>query len=63
MTLLDVLRPKVRTLEDWSPDVPRSRIDMDALVADMRPSGVAALDSFLAECLDIYHSITRKDGQ
>src|SRR5262249_48401685 len=51
MALLD-LPTKVRTFEDWSPDVPRARIDMDALLADMRQSGVAALDNFLAECLD-----------
>ncbi|MGV7213177.1 DUF4132 domain-containing protein [Bradyrhizobium sp. UFLA05-112] len=53
MALLDLFTTtKVRTLEDWSPDVPRSRIDMNALIADMRRSGVAALDAFLAECLD-----------
>jgi hypothetical protein len=52
MALLDLFTTKVRTLEDWSPDVPRSRIDMDALVADMRQSGVAALDRFLDDCLD-----------
>ena len=51
MALLDLLRTKVRTLEDWSPDVPRSRIDMDALLADMRRSGVATLDSILGEYL------------
>jgi Domain of unknown function (DUF4132) len=51
MALLDLLKPKVRTLEDWSPDVPRSRIEMDALLAEMRRSGAAALDSFLDECL------------
>ena len=51
MTLLD-LPTKVRTFADWSPDVPRARIDMDALLADMRPTGVAEIDSFLAECLD-----------
>jgi len=52
MALLDILKPKVRTLDKWSPDVPRERIDIDALVADMRPTGVAALDSLLAEALD-----------
>jgi Domain of unknown function (DUF4132) len=53
MTLLDLFTTrKVRTLEDWSPDVPLARIDMNALIADMRRSGVAALDAFLAECLD-----------
>jgi hypothetical protein len=52
MALLDLLKPKVCTLEDWSPDVPRSRIDMDALLADMRQSGVATLDSVLGEYLD-----------
>ena len=31
MALHDLLKPKVQTLEDWSPDVPRSRIDMDAM--------------------------------
>ncbi|MBR0835887.1 DUF4132 domain-containing protein [Bradyrhizobium manausense] len=52
MALLDLLKPIVRTLADWSPDTPRSRLDMDALLADLRKSGVAALDSFLDECLD-----------
>lgn len=52
MALLDPLKPKVRTLEDWSPDTPRARIDMDALFADLRQSGVATLDGFLNECLD-----------
>lgn len=52
MALLDLSKPTVRTLEDWLPDTPRSRIDMDALLADLRKSGVAALDSFLDECLD-----------
>src|SRR5690349_9173974 len=52
MALLDMLKTKVSRLEDWSPDVPRSRIDMDALLTDMRRSGVAALDAFLAGCLD-----------
>jgi len=55
MAPLDLLKPKVRTLEDWSPDTPRARIDMNALLADQRPSSVTALDSFLSECLDSDH--------
>jgi hypothetical protein len=51
MALLDLFRPKVRTFEDWSPDVPLSRIDVDALLTDMRQSGVAELDGILGECL------------
>jgi hypothetical protein len=56
MALLDLLKPKACALEDWSPDVPRSHIDMDALLVDMRQSGIAALDSFLDECLDQDHA-------
>jgi hypothetical protein len=52
MALLDMLTTKVRTLETWSPEVPLSRIDMNALIADMRRSGVAAVDAYLNECLD-----------
>ncbi len=52
MALLDFVRPKVRTLEDWSPDIPRSRLEMDALLADMRQSGVATFDSILGKYLD-----------
>lgn len=52
MALLALFKSKVCTLEDWSPDLPRSRLDMAALFADMRRSGVATLDSILGEYLD-----------
>ncbi|MBR0869794.1 DUF4132 domain-containing protein [Bradyrhizobium tropiciagri] len=52
MTMLDMSTTRVRTLEDWSPHVDRAHIDMAALLADMRRSGVAALDEFAGECLD-----------
>jgi hypothetical protein len=55
MTLLDALKPKVRTLADWCPELPREAIDLDALLADLRPTGVAALDGVMAEALDGEH--------
>jgi uncharacterized protein DUF4132 len=51
MALLDLFATKVRTLADLSPDVPRARIDMDALIAEMRRSGVAAFDSVVDDGL------------
>jgi hypothetical protein len=52
MTLLDVFKPKVRTLEDWSPDVPWSDVDVAALIADMRLTNVPALDDIIVRVID-----------
>jgi len=52
MALLDALKPKVQTLEDWSPDIPWDDVDLDALVADMRRTGIPALDDIIVTAID-----------
>src|SRR5262245_6272006 len=52
MALLDVFTTKVRTLEDWSPDVPCSDVDVAALIADMRRTNVSALDDIIVPVID-----------
>jgi hypothetical protein len=52
MALLDLFKSKVRTLEDWSPDVPWSDVDVAALIADMRRTNVPALDKIIVDVID-----------
>jgi hypothetical protein len=52
MALLDVLKTKVRSLEDWSPDVPWSDVDVAALIADIRRTNVSALDAIIIRVID-----------
>jgi hypothetical protein len=52
MALLDVLKPKVRTLADWSPESSASDVDVAALIADMRRTDVPALDAIIIPVLD-----------
>ena len=52
MALLDVFTTKVRTLEDWSPDIPWSDVDVAALIADMRRTNVPALDQIIVDVID-----------
>src|SRR4030088_3364894 len=52
MALLDLFKPKVRTLEDWSPDAPWSDVDVAALIADMRRTHVSALDDIILPVID-----------
>ncbi|HEY2137539.1 MAG TPA: hypothetical protein VGH49_16745, partial [Xanthobacteraceae bacterium] len=52
MALLDVFKRKARTLEDWSPEIPWSDVDVAALIADLRRTHVPALDDIIIGVID-----------
>lgn len=47
-----MFRRRVRSLEDWTPETPIARIDIPALIADMRTMGIPTIDDAIGECLD-----------
>lgn len=49
MGLLDFLRSPVRALNEWSPDLALDRIDLPALVADLKVTGLDDFDRIVAE--------------